>query len=210
MPVQSDQDPEAAAMITIYRFRAIEAAVRHAGYGKDIEWSETVMPPRTTRQFAREVIYVVCNSGMRNSVARPIFERCMAALRQGDSVTTVFGHPGKGVAIDFIWKERKRLFAEYRSAEDKVEFCGELPWIGPVTKYHLVKNFGGNFAKPDVHLKRLADAEDCTSQELCQRLADESGYRAATIDLILWRACADRIINSARYLSAGWDKSFDT
>jgi hypothetical protein len=77
-----------------------------------------------------------------------------------------------------------------------VAFLAKLAWIGPITKFHLAKNFGGNFAKPDVHLNRLAEAEGTTAQELYDRLAEESGYRAATIDLILWRACADKIIHS--------------
>jgi hypothetical protein len=82
-----------------------------------------------------------------------------------------------------------------------VAFCGTLPWVGPITKYHLAKNFGGNFAKPDVHLQRLADAEGTTPQELCERLGEATGYRASTIDLILWRACADGIINSRDFVS---------
>jgi hypothetical protein len=108
----------------------------------------------------------------------------------------VFGHPGKASGIDAIWAKREQLYAEYMGAEDKVAFLAMLAWIGPITKFHLAKNFGGDFAKPDVHLNRLAQAEDTTAQELCQRLAAETGYRAATIDLILWRACADEIIDS--------------
>ena len=187
-------------MITLKQFREIEAAVVAAGYGDRIIWSETVGPPITARQFAREAIYVICNSGMRNSIARPIFERCVVALEAGHSATTVFGHPGKAQAIDRIWADRWRLYSEYLAAADQVEFLATLPWIGPITKLHLAKNFGGNFAKPDVHLNRLAEAEGCTAQELCERLGRKSGYRAATVDLILWRACADRIINSNDYL----------
>lgn len=188
-----------AIMITVEEFCRIEAAVRAAGYAASIEWSETAGPPISADQFAREAIYVICNSGMRNSIARGIFDRCMAALDSERSATTVFGHRGKAAAIDAIWAERDRHFAEYLAAPDPVAYCGTLPWLGPITKYHLAKNFGGNFAKPDVHLKRLADAENTTPQELCERLAAATGYRASTIDLILWRACADGIINSREF-----------
>jgi hypothetical protein len=58
------------------------------------------------------------------------------------------------------------------------------------------ENLGADVAKPDVHLNRLAEAERVTAQELCERLAKETGYRAATVDLILWRACANGIIHS--------------
>lgn len=177
-------------------FARIDAAVRAAGYDAAIDQSENIMAPTTAAEFASEAIYVICNSGMSNVVAVPIFNRCMKALRAGKSASTVFGHPGKGKAIDWIWKRRKRLFREFAVAPDMIEFFSALPWIGPITKFHVAKNVGADVAKPDVHLNRLADREGLTAQELCDRLATETGYRAATIDLILWRTCADRIIHS--------------
>ncbi len=187
---------ELATPITAKLFRKIEKAVRKAGYSAAIEWSENVPPPATAKDFAAEAIYVILNSGFSNRVAVPIFQRCMAALREGASTKTVFGHPGKVEAIDTIWRRRRKLFRRYQEADDLIEFCGELPWVGPVTKFHLAKNLGADVAKPDVHLNRLAEAEGVTAQELCDRLAKETGFRAATIDLILWRACADGIIHS--------------
>lgn len=177
-------------------FARIDAAVRDAGYAEAIEWSENVQPPKTPEQFASEVIYVAINAGFSNRIAVPIFERCMKALRKGKSSKTVFGHPGKTDAIDDIWKRRAALFGKLKEADDLIEFCATLPWTGPVTKYHVAKNIGADVAKPDVHLNRLANPESVTAQELCERLARETGYRAATIDLILWRACADGIIHS--------------
>jgi hypothetical protein len=112
------------------------------------------------------------------------------------SVTKVFGHQGKAAAIDDIWRRRRELLAGYLAANDKIEFCASLPWIGNITKYHLAKNFGAQVAKPDVHLQRLADREGIGPQALCERLSVSSGYRVATVDLILWRACANGIMNS--------------
>ena len=177
-------------------FARIDRAVRKAGYSAAIEWSENIRPPANADQFAAEAIYVICNSGMANRVAVPIFERCMLALRQGQSAALVFGHPGKASAIDSIWKRRRSLFRKLHEAEDLIEFCGSLPWVGPVTRLHLAKNLGADVAKPDVHLNRLAAPTGESAQGLCDRLASETGYRAATIDLILWRACANGIIHS--------------
>jgi hypothetical protein len=176
--------------------RKIDRAVRKAGYTAAIEWSENIQPPRSAADFASEVIYVICNSGMSNRVAVPIFEGCMLALRRGKSAKSAFGHPGKAEAIDTIWKRRHSLFRKLYQADDIVAFCAELPWVGQVTKFHLGKNLGVDVAKPDVHLNRLAESGGETAQELCDRLAKETGYRAATVDLILWRACADGIIHS--------------
>ena len=182
--------------ITKLQFKLIDRAVRKAGYSAAIKWSENIRPPADARDFASEAAYVICNSGMSNIVAVGIFQKCMLALDAGHSCKTVFGHPGKSGAIDYIWTNRVMLFRRYKKALDPITFCGTLPWVGPITKYHLAKNFGSDVAKPDVHLLRLANSGGTTAQELCDRLADESGYRAATVDLILWRACADGIIHS--------------
>ena len=147
---------------------------------------------------------------MNNRVAGPIAVRCLAALAVGTSVTTVFGHPGKSAAIDTIWHQRATLFEGYCRENDKVDILSEMPWIGPVTRHHLAKNLGADTAKPDVHLERLARRDKTTTQTLCRRLARQTGYRAATIDSILWRACADGVLNSRRYEAEGWKAAFRT
>lgn len=162
----------------------------------DIEWAEALTDPTGPDDFAEEVIFVICNSGMRYTVARQIYERCMLALGQSRPVASAFGHVGKAAAIEKIWWERRELFAAYLAATDKLDFLVSLPWIGDITKYHLAKNFGVNVAKPDVHLQRLADREGCTAQALCERLAVATGYRVATVDTVLWRACAKGVMDS--------------
>lgn len=162
----------------------------------DISWSENLKPPVDADDFASEAIFVICNSGMKNTIAVKIFAKVMAAVQGSISAFAVFGHPGKAKAIDTIWRDREALLAGYLAAADKIEFCASLPWIGGITKYHLAKNFGADVAKPDVHLQRLADREGVTAQALCERLAAATGYRTATVDVLLWRACANGIINS--------------
>lgn len=164
----------------------------------DIAWAQGAKPPADAESFAREVIFVICNSGMRYTVARGIFERCIYALATGGPVSSVFGHKGKAAAIEKVWAEREQLLAQFLAtpAEQRLEFLQTLPWIGGITKYHLAKNFGLDVAKPDVHLQRLADREGCTPQALCERLARETGLRVAAVDTVLWRACADGVIDS--------------
>lgn len=165
----------------------------------DMTWSEGCQPPETADFFAREIIFVICNSGMKNTVARGIYNRVEAAIRRNDSSRTVFGHDGKCRAIDRIWIERDSLFDAYRTLNDddaKVEFLGRLPWIGNITKFHAAKNFGVDCVKPDVHLQRLADHEGITPTAMCKRLGYAAGLKLRTVDLILWRACAEGVINS--------------
>lgn len=198
-------------IITLERFRQIEAVLASGSFEQIVAWSESIPPPKNCRVFAREAIYVICNSGMSVTVANPIYWRCVRALNRGKSAGSVFGHTGKVKAIDWIWSHRRQKFTEWRRLaddEERVRFCGELPWIGRVTKYHLAKNLGVDVVKPDVHLERLAYAEGLTALQLCQRLASETGYRVATIDTILWYACAHGVLDSWLILSEGWDTGF--
>lgn len=191
-------------MITLKRFRRIETILRSQGYAETIDWSESVQAPRSAEEFAREAIYVICNSGMAVTIGAPIAARCIAKLEEGGSAAEVFGHPGKRVAIDSIWRDRAQHFGNFQAAEAKVEFLQTLPWIGPVTRYHLAKNLGANEAKPDVHMERLARRDKTSTRTLCRRLARQTGYRIATIDSILWRSCADGLLNSRIYEAEGW------
>ena len=184
-------------MIELGTFESVVDALRAAGYADaDIEWSENCGPPTSAEAFARETIFVICNSGMKSTVARGIFERVCGAIARGESVRTAFNHPGKAQAIDEIWARREEYFAGFLSAADPLEYCASIPWIGAITKYHLAKNFGAQVAKPDVHLQRLSALEETTPQALCERLAQESGFKVATVDVLLWRACAVGIIDS--------------
>lgn len=180
-------------------FPALVARLRELGYADDdIAWAEAISPPETPEDFALEIAFVICNSGMKNEVARRIFERVSIALGRGDPVRGAFGHPGKADAIERIWRNRADLLAIYRSIDDrwKLEWIGGLPWIGPVTKYHVAKNFGLQFAKPDVHLTRLARTLGTTVQALCESLARETGWRVATVDTLLWRAAAVGVLDT--------------
>lgn len=131
-----------------------------------------------------------------------------AALKSGRTATEVFGHPGKAAAIDEIWAPLAALFEGYRRASVKLDFLAELPWIGKITKLHLAKNLGATAAKPDVHLLRLATAEGTTPARLCRRLAKQTNYKVQIIDTILWRACADGVLDSRKYELEGWDAAF--
>lgn len=162
----------------------------------DIAWAEGTKPPDSAAEFALEAIYVICNSGMKNTVALGIYRRCVTALEERRPVRDVFGHLGKAAAIETIWRDRDALFLAYCKSTDRLAFLESLPWIGGITKYHLAKNFGVDVAKPDVHLQRLADREGCTVQALCERLARAVGLRVASVDTVLWRACATGVLNS--------------
>lgn len=176
----------------------LRKSVVDAGYEHDIEWAQTVLPPKTAEDFASEAIWVILCSGMKEQIARKISRKVWGAIDAGLPVSSVFGHKGKSAAIETIWKERDFLFAAFQSVQDqdKVEFCRTLPWIGNTTKWHLAKNYGVDCAKPDIHLVRVSDHYKTTPFDLCARLSKETGDRIATVDYVIWRACNLGIINS--------------
>jgi|SRR5579862_3187554 len=179
-----------------FPFVAVIHAIDRAGFGDDVTWAECLGPPLSAGDFAAETIFVICNSGMKFTVARGIYDRVMAALHRGESSARAFGHQGKTAAIDKVWADRSELYGKYLAASDKLSFLRDLPWIGGITCYHLGKNFGLQVAKPDVHLARLAETFRTTPQELCERLARIHGFKVPTVDTVLWRAAAIGVLDT--------------
>lgn len=176
-------------MITADRYRELKAAIIEAGYGHDIEWAENIKPieERGPNEFFDEYAWVVINSGMKNQVAHIIWDRVRKALgSRGRVSTSDFGHIAKVAAINEAFSKRRERFTAYCEAMDKTEFMRSLPFIGPITVFHLAKNFGHSFAKPDRHLVRIAGNEG--THPMCARLAQESGDKVVVVDTVIWRA----------------------
>jgi endonuclease III len=68
----------------------------------------------------------------------------------------------------------------------------ELPYIGPVTRYHLARNIGLlDCVKPDLHLIRLAKHwgfPDCVT--MCKEMGEGSGLPLGIVDLVVWYAAS--------------------
>ena len=164
------------------------------GYEADFRWAEGVASPRDPDAFGIEAAFVILNSGMKATVAQGIWARVRPRLHAGLLIqgSGAFGHEAKAAAIDWIWANRADLWARFltlATPEAQLAFLEGLPWIGPVTKFHLAKNFGVDCAKPDRWLVRLADAHGVTVDDLCFGLARATGDRVGLVDLVLWRAC---------------------
>ena len=170
------------------------------GYEKEVEWSRTVVPVDNRYAFFDEYVWVVINSGMRNKIAEKIYRNYknsgIAAVR----------HKGKHNAILKTEKELDVFWEKYQNSEEKIDILQELSWIGPITKYHLARNIGFDFAKPDRWLCLLAEIFGYKTyivtlhsdvQRFCQDIADKSNERIGTIDVILWRYCSEHPIEIA-------------
>lgn len=180
--------------MTKEQFMGIYEALMSAGYEKEIDWSENLSSCQSGEQFLKEYTWVVLNSGMKNQVARKIYERINRALSEGISISTVFNHKGKLKAIIDMNRDYNEVFKKYLKAKDKLKFLESLPYIGKITKYHLAKNLGMDICKPDRHLVRIASQYCTTPLELCKKLSKATGLRISTVDVVIWRAANLRII----------------
>lgn len=141
----------------------------------------------TAKQFLREYVYVVLNAGMRNQTAEKIY---MEWLKHGsDSV----GHNGKRAAIkraEHYYYDWYGFFMGVHELEDQLMYLESLPWIGPITKYHLARNLGIDVAKPDRHLTKLAELMGFKDvQTMCDEVHRKTGERVGVVDVVLWRYC---------------------
>jgi len=111
------------------------------------------------------------------------------------SALMVFGNKKK---IDAIIKFAQKISQEgftsiwKRTKQNPLEYLSTFPFIGPITKYHLARNLGFEFIKPDRHLVRLAEKFGLTPFELCNTIHEKTNRRLGTIDVVLWRFCEQK------------------
>jgi hypothetical protein len=101
------------AAVNIETFVAVRNAVDAAGFGDEVAWSENCAPAETPEDFAAEAIFVVCNSGMKNTVARRIYDRVLPRVEGGGSAGEVFGNK-EGPRHRSIWRDRLDMFLDYQ------------------------------------------------------------------------------------------------
>ena len=122
--------------------------------------------------MVERIIYAQMGSGWRELYVKKYLPKVMAALRSDTRVREVFKNKKKADAIEDVWGRRDRLFAnlqeiptsfdapcyEITPDDDRVvEWCGKLPFLGPITKYLPARDFGANVPKPDLWMGRFAD-----------------------------------------------------
>jgi hypothetical protein len=157
------------------------------GYYNEIEYVRNIQPLELQDDvtFFREYVWVVLNAGMKEQVARRIFDKFMDRL----DILTI-GHLGKRDAIRRAINEYQQWFVDLKKSDDKLEYLTSLPWIGDITKHHLARNIGIDTVKPDRHLVRLAKEYGFkTPMDLCVEIQKTFHEPLGVIDVILWRFC---------------------
>lgn len=175
-------------------FNSILGKLEQAGYSEEIQWQRDLPPCTSAYEFLQEAVWVILNSGMKNQIARKIWNKIRQAWVEDVDISEVFGHKGKVAAIKHIANNAIPLFDGYKAANDKIAYLKTLPFIGGITCYHLAKNLGEDVVKPDRHLIRIADRYQTTPDALCQKISDATGEKKCTVDIVLWRACNLKIL----------------
>ena len=189
-----------------WAYQAATTEVVCAGYAGEIEWQRSMrFGDMTETDLLRENAWVVLSCGMRESIVRMRFPEIAICFHHWESARQVlaslpqcresalkhFRHPGKIDAIvacaEWI-AETGFMRAKEAIRVDPVGTLRSLPFIGPVTSYHLAKNLGVPVAKPDRHLVRLAGAAGYRDvQAFCSDIAACSGDPVSVVDVVLWR-----------------------
>lgn len=149
-------------LITFYNFA--KSVCISEGFEKEIQLvEERKFDQMDSEDFFREYVFVVCNSGMKNQVATKIFRNY---FKIG---IDAINHPGKKKAIKKAELEYSTWFMilkDRKTDKERLELLEKTPFIGKVTKYHLARNLGIDCAKPDRHLKRIAEHFGYTAEKI--------------------------------------------
>lgn len=172
-------------------YASLAARLRLAGYGEELDWAAAIAPPGSAEEFFWEYAHVVVNSGMKAQIAAGILARIRLALGAGKPVGSAYGHGAKARALETAREERATRFQAFQATgndQERLAYLRTLPFLGPITVWHMAKNCGVACVKPDRHLVRIAAEYGRSPQELGAALQAATGDPLALIDTVLWRA----------------------
>ena len=184
----------------------IKKFVMDAGYANEVDWQdELAFEHISESDFLREAGWVVLSSGFRESVVRRRFPLVSEAFLQWRSAKDIEKSRERCESTAFVaFRNRRKIgaigaivskvasegFGPLRTAISRrgVEEIMDLPFMGPVTAYHLAKNIGMDVVKPDRHLERMAlTLGHDSAADMCREIAHLVGDRLGVVDLVLWR-----------------------
>jgi hypothetical protein len=181
-------------------------AVVARGFAWEIDWQAGRRLDRMDESdFLRESAWTVLSAGFRESVVRRLFVPiCDAFLGLQSAVVIQADRAACRKAALQVFNNHRKVDAILDIAcivaesgfdvirrhiqEEDVRFLRTLPYIGPITAFHLAKNLGLPVVKPDRHLQRIAKATGVGSpRELCELISRGVGDPVQVVDLVLWR-----------------------
>jgi hypothetical protein len=176
------------------------------GYFDEIEWQyEVNISQINEKSFLEEYAWVVLNTGMSEKIIRKIYPYISSSFFHWSSVKKIvkhcdscknnalkfFNNKKKIEAIietsKFIYDKNFNIFLEEIKNND-IDYLRRLPYIGPITSFHLAKNIGFSVSKPDRHLVKLAKILCYNSvNDMCNTIYFFTDEPINVIDIVLWR-----------------------
>lgn len=205
-------------------FFDLEKKLRAQGLDSDVQSFDEILENLRVRkiysaeEFASHCIYVILAGGFSQSTAKKIHKKIMGFLYEFNpefnSIIQIFNNKNKVKAICEIWRLRCALRDEYytlTSLEERLCYLQKLPHIGKITANHLARNLGEDVVKYDIWIQRLGCVfsgknmlinNGCLSPEVksaCDdmfaHLVRETGLPRGYVDVVLWRACQQKLIS---------------
>lgn len=215
------QDRTCARTLAMW-YLDIKASLIRRGFDDEIEWQYSVNPNNLDCEtFLKEAAWVVLCSGFRESIVRRIFPAFASAFRGWKDLRWIVDNReecAKNALVAFNSKQKVNAIITaaihlestgFESVmrtlrQEGVQSLQILPFIGPITAFHLAKNIGIPVAKPDRHVARLTTLLGFRSaNELCSCVSEMVGDPIQVVDLIFWRYAvlrAERSRNSVEEL----------
>lgn len=176
------------------------------GFSDEIDWQEQVnFSSLNAKTFLKEYSWVVLASGMSDKVVSKVFPKIEAILCNWNNLEyiaknysflekcllSIFNNKHKIKALlDTSLIVYSLGFETIKIQIQKKEliYLKTFKFIGDTTCYHLAKNIGLEFAKPDRHLLRISKEIGFDSPHtLCKIISDYISEKIQVVDLVLWR-----------------------
>jgi hypothetical protein len=184
----------------------IKKYLYESGYFDEIEWQYGVSLSRINeKSFLEEYAWVVLNTGMNEKIIRRIFPYICSSFFNWSSVEKIVNHCNtcRENALKYfnnkkkidaiietskiIYKKNFNIFWKEIQNND-ITYLKQLPYIGPITSYHLAKNIGFPVSKADRHLVKLAKLLCYNSvNDMCNAICFLADEPINVTDLVLWR-----------------------
>ncbi|NPE28134.1 hypothetical protein HNV12_09205 [Methanococcoides sp. SA1] len=190
----------------LQKYNFAKTIVTDQGFHDEISWQAKVsFEDLDEKTFLREFSWVVLSSGMKNTVIEKKFNLISNCFYKWESASLIakncrkcyesaiqiFNNKAKmNAIIDVASRINKQGFSKIKKLIKKnpIQFLQEFKFIGPITVYHLAKNIGLDFAKPDRHLQRIAAMHEYSDvQSFCRDISKHIGDSVPVIDIVYWR-----------------------
>lgn len=204
-------------------FENLDTQLREMGLDSDDKSFDEIKkilsnkPRFSPDEFASIVSYVILAGGFSQKTAKKIHKIIMEKMpaNTGD-LLPIFNNKNKINAIVKIWGNRESYcdgFYKCSTLDEKLNYLQKLPHIGKITANHLARNLGENVVKYDIWIQRLgvvyggntalyqkidngkldADIKKCCD-DMFEHLHKETGLPIGYIDVVLWKALQNHLI----------------